>query len=123
MSQSKKQKSNVEKIVCIILIILTFISIVSSMFNFAYLFYSNTYINTYINNIDKINSFLLKYNTLMVIDNILIFIVAILYIILGIKSKKEVILKVSFSIFSILTTMIVLTLIVNVIAKLFGIFG
>ena len=80
--------------------------------------------NSYINNIDKINIFLLKYNnTLMVIDNILIYIVATLYIILGIRSKKEVILKVSFSIFSILTIMIVLTLIVNVIAELFGIFG
>lgn len=119
MSQSKKQNTNIEKIVCIILIVLTFISIISSMFNFAYLFYSNSYIN----NIDKINNFLLKYNTLMVIDNILIYIVAILYIILGIRSKKEVILKVSFSIFSILTTMIVLTLIVNVIVELFGIFG
>ena len=119
MSQTKKQKRDIEKIICIILIILTFISIVSSMFNFAYLFYSNSYIN----NIDKINKFLLKYNTLMVIDNILIIIVAILYLILGIRSKKEVILKVSFSIFSILTTMIVLTLIVNVIAELFGIFG
>ena len=119
MSQSKRQKRDIEKIVCIILIILTFISIVFSMFNFAYLFYSKSYIN----DIDKINKFLLKYNNLILIDNILIFIVAILYIILGIRSKKEVILKVSFSIFSILTTMIVLTLIVNVIAELFGIFG
>lgn len=85
---------------------MTFISIVSSMFDFTYLFYSNSYIN----NIDKINKFLLKYN-------ILVFIVAILYIILGIRAKKEVILKVSFSIFSILT------LIENVIAELFGMFG
>ncbi len=119
MSQSKKQNANIEKIVCITLIVLTFISIISSMLNFAYLFYSNSYIN----NIDNINKFLLKYNTLMVIDNIFIYIVAILYIILGIKSKKEVILKVSFSIFSILTTMIILTLIVNTIAELFGVFG
>lgn len=38
---------------------MTFISIVFSMFNFAYLFYSNSYIN----NIDKINKYIKeKYN-------------------------------------------------------------
>ena len=116
---SKLKKYEIEKIVRNGLIILTFVSIICSMFHFAYLFYSNSYIN----NIKKINTFLAKYDFILLIDNILLYIFAIAYIILGIKSKNEVGLKISFSIFSIITTMIILTLIVNVIAEAFGIFG
>ncbi len=110
-----KKNEFFENIVRNTLIILTFISIICSMFHFAYLFYQD-------NNIERINSFLLKYDFLLFIDNFLLYIFAIAYIILGIKSKKEVLLKISFSIFSILTTMCVLTLIVNIIAVSFGIF-
>lgn len=89
-----------EIIVRNVLIVLTFISLIITFLNFTYLTYQER-------NIDLINNFL-------------VIIFAIIYIVLGIKSKKEVLLKVSFSIFSILTTMVVLTFIINFIASLFN---
>ena len=89
-----------EIIVRNVLIVLTFISLIITFLNFTYLAYQER-------NIDLINNFL-------------VIIFAIIYIVLGIKSKKEVLLKVSFSIFSILTTMVVLTFIINFIASLFN---
>ena len=111
-------KANSEKIVRNTLIILTFISLIILFLNFTYAIYDNM-------NIEKINNVLVNYvNTwLMWIDSLLIFIFGIIYIVLGIKSKKEVLLKVSFSIFSILTTMISITFIINFIAEAFGMFN
>lgn len=109
---------NVEKIVRNTLIVLTLISLIIMFLNFTYAIYDNM-------NIESINNVLVNYvNTwLMWIDNILLYIFAITYIVLGVKSKKEVLLKVSFSIFSILTSMISLTFIVNFIAEIFGMFN
>ena len=111
-------KANSEKIVRNTLIILTFISLIILFLNFTYAIYDNM-------NIEKINNVLVNYvNTwLMWIDNILLYVFAIMYIVIGVKSKKEVLLKVSFSIFSILTSMITLTFIVNFIAEIFGMFN
>lgn len=104
-----------EIIVRNVLIVLTFISLIITFLNFTYLTYQER-------NIDLINNFLVNYvnNAFLFIDNFLVIIFAIIYIVLGIKSKKEVLLKVSFSIFSILTTMVVLTFIINFIASLFN---
>ena len=104
-----------EIIVRNVLIVLTFISFIITFLNFTYLTYQER-------NIDLINNFLVNYvnNAFLFIDNFLVIIFAIIYIVLGIKSKKEVLLKVSFSIFSILTTMVVLTFIINFIASLFN---
>ena len=111
------KKINYEIVVRNTLIVLTFISLVIMFLNFTYAVYDNM-------NIDLINNILVNYvNTwLMWVDNILLYIFAIIYIVLGIKSKKEITLKISFSIFSILTSMISLTIIVNFIAELFGMF-
>ena len=89
-----------------------------SLFNFTYQVYDDR-------NIEKINNFLVNYvNTfVMWIDNILLYIFAVIYIVLGVKSKKEVLLKVSFSLFSILTAIITLTFLVNLVAHLFGMFN
>lgn len=104
-----------EIIVRNVLIVLTFISLIITFLNFTYLTYQER-------NIDLINNFLVNYvnNAFLFIDNFLVIIFAIIYIVLGIKSKKEVLLKVSFSIFSILTTMVILTFIINFIASLFN---
>lgn len=104
-----------EIIVRNVLIVLTFISLIITFLNFTYLTYQER-------NIDLINNFLVNYvnNAFLFIDNFLVIIFGIIYIALGIKSKKEVLLKVSFSIFSILTTMVVLTFIINFIASLFN---
>ena len=104
-----------EIIVRNVLIVLTFISLIITFLNFTYLTYQER-------NIDLINNFLVNYvnNAFLFIDNFLVIIFGIIYIVLGIKWKKEVLLKVSFSIFSILTTMVVLTFIINFIASLFN---
>lgn len=47
------------------------------------------------------------------IENILTWIVSITYIVIAIKSKKEVLLKLSFSIFAILTTVVVYNILMN----------
>lgn len=107
-----------EKIVRNVLIVLTFISLLITLFNFTYQVYDDR-------NIEKINNFLVNYvNTfVMWIDNILLYIFAVIYIVLGVKSKKEVLLKVSFSLFSILTAIMTLTFLVNLVAHLFGMFN
>lgn len=111
------KKINVEKVVRNGLIILTFISLIITILNLTYFTYQNL-------EIEKINHLLVHYvNTWVLwIDNILLYVFAIAYIVLALKSKRERILKVSFSFFSILTTMITLTFVVNIIAELFGMF-
>ena len=57
----------------------------------------------------------------MLVDNFLIYIFATLYIVLGYKSEKEVAIKIIFSIFAILTTMVFQSLFINMIADIFGV--
>ena len=115
MKNILNKEIHIEKFVRNTLIVLTLISLVIPILNFTYLTYQDR-------NIERINDFLVNYvNTwLFWVDNILLYIFAIFYIILGIKSKEEVALKISFSIFSILTAIITLTFIVNFIAEFFG---
>lgn len=112
------KRIDVEPIIRNILIVLTLISLIIVFLNFTYLIYDDM-------NIESINNILVNYiNTwLLWIDNILLYIFATIYVIVGIKSKKEVLLKVSFSVFSVLTSMISLTFIINFIAEMFGIFN
>ena len=111
-------KNNKEKIIRNILIVLTTISLIITILNLTYQVYEEL-------NIEKINNFLVNYiNTwLMWIDNIFLYIFAFIYIVLGIKSKNEIALKVSFGIFSILTSIMTLTFLVNLIARMFGMFN
>ena len=112
----KKNKNEV--IVRNILICLTIISLIITMLNFTYQVYEDL-------NVDRINNFLNNCvnDWVMWLDNVLLYVFAIIYIVLGVKSKNEVILKVSFSIFSILTAIMSLTFIVNGFAHLFGMFN
>ena len=109
-----KKNNRIEKIVKVALIILTFVSIIITSLNMTYAYYQN-------HNIDKINDFLVNFvnSWLLWADNILVILLAIVYIILGVKSKKETLLKIAFSIFSIMTTMVVLTGIINIFASFF----
>lgn len=110
------KKLNKEKAVRNILIVLVALSFIISSLNWTYLTYQNL-------NIEIINDLLVNVNSwLLPLDNLLVYVFAIFYIILGIKSKKEVALKIAFSIFSILSTTIVMVLIVNFIAEIFKIF-
>lgn len=112
------EKNKREIIVRNALIGLTIISLIITMLNFTYQVYEDL-------NVDKINNLLVNYvnGLVMWIDNILLYVFAVIYIVLGVKSKKEVLLKVSFSIFSILTAIMSLTFIVNGLAHLFGMFN
>ena len=82
---------SIEKIVRNILIVLTFISLIITFLNFTYLTYQDR-------NIDLINDFLVNYvnNAFVFIDNFLVIIFAIIYVVLGIKSKKEVVIEIDF---------------------------
>ena len=112
------KKINAEKLVRNILISLTIISLIILFLNFTFAIYDNM-------NVEKLNNLLVNYiNTwVMGIDCIFIYIFGIIYIVVGIKSKEEVALKVSFSVFSILTNMVSISFIINFIADIFGVFN
>ena len=112
------KKNKREVIVRNILIGLTIVSLIITMLNFTYQVYEDL-------NVDRINNLLVNFinGWVMWIDNILLYIFAVIYIVIGVKSKNEIVLKVSFSIFSILTAIMSLTFIVNGLAHLFGIFN
>ena len=114
----KKEIKNFGKYLEIILIILTFISLILTVLVNTNVIYNATYDTLKLNNIVTNSAF----NVFLWIDNILIYLISIFYIIDTIKEKKNVFLKISFSIFSICTTLVVSTLIINGIAKIFGIF-
>ncbi len=102
----------------IVLIILTAISLIINTLQFTNQIYSWNYNTERLNNLLTSNPF----GILLWFDNILIYICSILYIVSAIKSKKDILIKISFSLFSILTTIVVTTLLINVVASIFGIF-
>ncbi len=109
------KNKNIEKIFKYGFIIFSFISLIITTLNLTYLTYQDA------RNIETINNLLVNYvNKTFWIENIILYIFAIGYIIISIKSKKDVLFKVSFCIFSILSSMIILTLIINVLASIFG---
>ncbi len=114
----KKEIKNFEKIIGIVLIILTAISLIINTLQFTNQIYSWNY------NTERLNNLLISnpFGILLWFDNILIYICSILYIVSAIKSKKDILIKISFSLFSILTTIVVTTLLINVVASIFGIF-
>ena len=114
----KKEIKNFEKIVGIILVVLIIISLIISALYYTNMIYNNSYDTT------NLNSLLVSrpLNILLWVDNILIYFFGLLYIISAIESKKEVLIKVSFTIFSIVTTMVVSCLTINAIASIFHIF-
>ncbi len=97
-----------------ILIGLTIVSLIITLLNFTYLVYQDR-------NIDIINNLLVNYinGWLFWIDNILVIVFALWYIVLALQSKCERVIKISFSIFSIVTTILVSTLVINFVAELF----
>lgn len=118
VSFMKKEIKNFGKIVGMILIVLTGISLIINALLFTNMIYSCSYIT------DNLNSLLISkpFDILLWIDNILIYLFALLYIIDAIESKKEVLLKISFSLFSVFTTIIVSNFCINFVATIFGIF-
>ncbi len=114
----KKEIKNFEKIMGIMLIVLTIISLIINALEYTNMIYINSY------NTNNLNDLLVSkpFNILLWLDNILIYICSIFYIVRAVQSKRDILIKVSFSLFSILTTMFMSNLIINGIAVLFGIF-
>ena len=109
------KNKNIEKIFKYGFIIFSFISLIITTLNLTYLTYQDA------RNIETINNLLVNYvNKTFWIENIILYIFAIGSIIISIKSKKDALFKVSFCIFSILSSMIILTLIINILASAFG---
>ena len=89
----------------------TFISLLIDGISFTFLIIFSS------NNIaDK---FFSNFLGLIVLNNILIYILGIIYIIIAIKSKKEEVIKVTFSLFSIMTTLLFIELFMYVISEIF----
>lgn len=114
----KKDLKDYEKIIEVILVILTAVSLFMNAFLFTNMIYSCSYDTEYLNNLLVSNPF----QILLWIDNICIYIFGFVYMICVLQSKKDMLIKISFSIFSMLSTMIVITFAINFIAILFGIY-
>lgn len=114
----KKEIKNFSKIIEVILIVLTIISLIISALTYTNTIYNWSYDTTNLNNLVISKPFTI----LLWIDNILIYIISIFYIVDTIKENKNKLIKLSFCIFSVCTTIICSTMIINGIAKLFKIF-
>ncbi len=113
----KKEIKNFGKFIEIMLIILTFISLIFSFLEYTNMLYSWTYDTANLNNLVISTPFTI----ILFIDNILIYIVSIFYIIDTVQKKNNLLLKISFCLCSIGTTIISSTFITNGIAKIFHI--
>lgn len=113
-----KEIKHFEKIIEIILIILTVFSFIINTLTFTNALYNHSYDTGYLNSFVTSQSFYI----LLLLDNFLIYLVSIFYLVSAIQSKKDVLIKISFTILSIVTTITVATLIINFVASIFGVF-
>ena len=114
----KREIKNFGKYVEIILIFLTLISLLTVALEYTNMIYNWSYDTTMLNNLVTSKLF----NVILWIDNVLIYLLSIFYIIDTIQTKKNIFLKLSFCLFSIFTTMVVSSCVINFIASLFGVF-
>jgi len=113
-----KKVINKEKVIRNLLIISVIISLIVKSLHYTYLIYNEEFDTFVLNNLLVSQPFTI----LLWIDNLLVYLLGIWYMILGIKSKQEVVVKVSFSVLAILTTIVSSTFAVNIVAKVFGLF-
>lgn len=115
----KKEVKNYERNVTIILVILTVISLVINVLVYTTGLYSDdTFYNTdAIRNVVNSGWFM----TILWVDNIAIYVTNLFYFAGIIDSKRDMLVKISFGIFSILSTVLINVQIVNLVAGLFGI--
>lgn len=120
-----------EKKIMIALTILIFINLVFVLLNYSRYLYldfcgfnnqpnGNLFCtNCFCDSIDYLSSILNNFNVIMVIENILICIVALLLFIVTIVKKKNMIVNISFCVFSVLSTYSALRILSYVFGKLF----
>lgn len=114
----KKKNKDFGKILEIVLIVLTLISLIINALEYTNMIYSYSYDTMKLNNI----LVSLPFNILLWVDNVLIYLISIFYIVNTVKEKKNMLLKLSICIFSICTTVVCSNFIINAVAEIFGIF-
>ena len=116
----KKEIKNYERNVTIILLILTVISLVIDFLAYTCMVYNDVTIY----NTDAIRNIINSgwFMTIIWVDNIAIYVTNLFYAAAVIDSKRDLIVKISFAIFSILSTILINLQIVNLIASAFGMF-
>mgnify|MGYP000065219540 FL=1 len=116
----KREIKHFDTIVGVTLIILTAISLIIDAIAITHGIYSDS-----LYHMEKLDAVIRSnlFQILFWVDNLLIYLFAFLNILSAIDTKKERLLKISFSIFSVLTTIVVITLSVDVVGNLFGIFS
>ena len=118
MKKNNILNKDVEKIVRNILIVLTIISLALTILDYTYVIYNEIEYDY-----TRLNDFIVKCTSGIKIWVLFILQItfAIAYIKAAIKYKKETVIKVAFSIFSIITNIITLNFITNIIAGIFNI--
>lgn len=116
----KKEIKNYERNVSIILVVLTVISLVIDFISYTAMLYGDEtfYHVTAIRSIIDSGLFM----TLIWVDNIAIYITNLFYFAGVFDSKRDMVVKIAFAIFSILSTILINLQIVNLIAGAFGMF-
>lgn len=115
----KKEVKNYERNVTIILVALTVISLIINVLVYTTGIYSDDifYNTEAIRNVVNSGWFM----TILWVDNIAIYVTNLFYFAGIIDSKRDMLVKISFGIFSILSTVLINVQIVNLVAGLFGI--
>ena len=110
----KKEIKNFGKIMEVSLVFLTLISLVLTLFIFTNAYHMGE--ESMLNNLIASNLFLIA----IYVENGLLYLVSLLYVIDTIEQKKNIFLRISFTLFSILTTAFCFGSLTNVVAKIFG---
>lgn len=115
-----REVKNFERNVTIILIILTVISLMIDFIAYTGMVYSDETIYQ----IDAIRSVMNSslFMTILWVDNIFIYVTNLFYFAAIFSSKKDMLVKIAFAIFTVLSTILINLQIVNLIADLFGMF-
>lgn len=115
-----REVKNFERNVTIILIILTVISLVIDFIAYTGMVYSDETIYQ----IDAIRSVMNSslFMTILWVDNIFIYVTNLFYFAAIFSSKKDMLVKIAFAIFTVLSTFLLNIQIVNLVARLFGMF-
>lgn len=116
----KKEVKNYERNVTIILVILTVISLIIDFLAYTGMVYNDAsfYNTTAIRSVINSGWFM----TIVWTNNIAIYITNLFYFAGILDSKRDLIVKISFAIFSVLSTILINLQIVNLIADAFGMF-
>lgn len=116
----KKEVKNYERNVTIILVILTVISLIIDFLAYTGMVYNDEiiYNTTAIRSVINSGWFM----TIVLVDNIAIYITNLFYFAGILDSKRDLVVKISFAIFSVLSTILINLQIVNLIADAFGMF-